>query len=278
MLNWLQDYPLLFTGLLCVVLQLSSWLWQIKTKNTDIVDITWSALIVLCGLVYFISANGNKFHSYLILLIPALWYSRLAWHLIARYQVNREDGRYKALREHWSYKGKIVLQFKLLLFFVFQAALAWMFSYPAYIIANLEQPPSIFDSFGMILLIISFLGVTLSDRQLIQFKKSQKANTQSNTVCNVGFWRYSRHPNYFFEWLHWFCYPLFGLSMNNLLSIDWIILLAAPFVMLLFLLKLTGIPYNEQQNLRSKGDAYRKYQKTTNKFFLGKPKAVEDIS
>ena len=273
MLNLITNNILLFTAALCLTLQLISWLWQVRTKNTDIVDITWSVLIVLCGIVYFLTSQGNSFHSYLIILVPILWYSRLAWHLISRYQVDHEDGRYQALRQHWSNNGNASLQTKLLLFFVFQAALAWLFSYPAYIVTNLNQEPSIFDSIGIALILVSFVGVALSDWQLSQFKKNNK---NKNAVCDIGFWRYSRHPNYFFEWLHWFAYPVFGFSSASWMSLNMLILFAAPLVMLVFLLKLTGIPFNEQQNIRSKGDAYRKYQKITNKFFLGKPKSLED--
>ncbi|NVJ66788.1 MAG: DUF1295 domain-containing protein [Gammaproteobacteria bacterium] len=264
-------HPLLITAGLCLLVQFISWLWQWKTNNTDIVDISWTILIVTCALVYFFTAQGEKFHSSIILLVPILWYSRLAWHLISRYQINHEDGRYQALRKHWQANGIAPLQTKLLFFFLFQALLAWFFSYPAYIISNLEQTFSAFDMAAILLLCVSLIGVTVADWQLSQFKKSGHKG-----VCNVGLWKYSRHPNYFFEWIHWFCYPLIGFSLETHLTIDGLILLLAPFVMLIFLFKLTGIPFNEEQNIRSKGDAYRRYQKTTNMFFLGKPKVLKE--
>lgn len=272
MLENLINQPLLLTACLCFLVQFISWLWQLKTSNTDIIDISWSLLIVVSGLVYFSTGQGDKFHLNIILLIPILWYSRLTWHLTSRYQVEHEDGRYQALRNHWSNNGKASLQIKLFAFFVFQALLAWLFSYPAYIIANLDKAFSYFDIAALFLVVGSFIGVTLADWQLSEFKKSGK-----HGVCTVGLWKYSRHPNYFFEWLHWFCYPLLGISFSTIFTIDSIILFIAPFVMLLFLLKLTGIPFNEEQNIRSKGDAYRRYQKVTNMFFLGKPKSLRRL-
>ena len=92
-------------------------------------------------------------------------------------------------------------------------------------------------------------------------------------TCCTGWWRYSRHPNYFFEWLHWFAYPLMGWG-GEYDHVLW----AAPVVMFIFLYWLTGIPFTEQQALRSRGDNYRLYQKTTNVFFPWWPKNHSDKS
>ncbi len=267
--------PLYLGLMLCLVVQACAWLWQVKFQNTDIIDICWSLMIVVCGLIYYMSSEVIGFHSAIILTIPVLWYSRLTWHLILRFNLQHEDGRYKALRAHWRKSGAHVAQAKFFLFFLFQGFLAWLFSYPAYIISNLQESFSIFDLIGLVILLISFIGVTVSDRQLAHYKKNP---ANKGTVCTVGLWRYSRHPNYFFEWLHWFSYPLFGLSAANFFTLDGIILIASPFLMLLFLLKLTGIPFNEEQNIRSKGSRYQEYQRVTNMFFLGKPKPLEELS
>lgn len=246
--------------ILCVGGQLIAWLWQVKTKNTDIVDITWALLIVVSGLVYVSLACGSGFHRYIVLLIPIAWYARLAWHLIDRYKIEHEDGRYQQLRAHWSNNT----QTKLFAFFMFQAVLAFAFSYPVYVIVSSSQSFDVFDGIGIAIAILSFVGVTLSDYQLRQFKRRQDSRGK---VCNTGLWRYSRHPNYFFEWAHWFAYPLIGWHAEQ----GWLLWIY-PVLMLVFLLKLTGIPFNEQQNIRSKGDAYREYQRQTNKFFLGPTK------
>ena len=254
------DASIIVVALLCVVGQLFAWAWQFHTKNTDIVDITWALLIVLSGLIYVAMAEGSSFHRYIVLLIPIAWYARLAWHLIDRYQVDHEDGRYQQLRAHWSENTQI----KLFVFFMFQALLAFAFSYPVAVIVSSSQSFDIFDAIGITIAGLSFIGVTLSDYQLRQFKRRQDSKGK---VCKKGFWRYSRHPNYFFEWTHWFAYPLIGWHAEQ----GWLLWIY-PVLMLLFLLKLTGIPFNEQQNIRSKGDAYREYQRQTNKFFLGPTK------
>ena len=83
-----------------------------------------------------------------------------------------------------------------------------------------------------------------------------------------GLWRYSRHPNYFFEWLVWIAYAMFALASPW----GWISL-ACPAVMLYFLLRVTGIPATEAQALKSRGDDYREYQRTTSAFVPRRPKA-----
>jgi hypothetical protein len=83
-------------------------------------------------------------------------------------------------------------------------------------------------------------------------------------VCREGLWRYSRHPNYFFEWLHWWAYVFLAIG-----SPLWWLPMLGVAVMFLFLTRVTGIPPTEAQALRSRGDAYRAYQRTTNAFFPG---------
>ena len=246
--------------IICIALQTLAWFWQLKTKNADIVDITWSLGIVICSLYYYFALEANQSASFLMLIFPGLWYLRLSFHLIARYKQQHEDSRYAFLRKHWAHKT----QFKFFLFFQFQALLIWIFVLPAYWMGDV---PMIW-SFNVVLAFvvggISLIGVTLSDQQLYRFK-SNKNNRKK--VCDVGLWKYSRHPNYFFEWCHWFVYPIL---LFNTPYFYWALIY--PFLMLIFLLKLTGIPFSEQQSLLNRGDTYRDYQNRTNKFFPWKPK------
>ncbi|AOE48970.1 DUF1295 domain-containing protein [Kangiella sediminilitoris] len=238
-----------------IVAQLLAWMWQVKTRHADIADIVWSGMLAFNGIVFFILSDANAIHRYALLVIPVAWYLRLFFHLVSRYDLQHEDGRYQHLRSHWNENTQV----KFLGFFIGQGLLISLFSIPAWALSYENAPFDTFDVIGIALVAISYLGVWLSDKQLAEFKKNK---AESETVCRKGLWRYSRHPNYFFEWLHWFAYPLFALNS------DWVWLLwIYPFLMLWFLIKLTGIPFNEQQNLRSKGEDYRQYQKETSMFF-----------
>jgi steroid 5-alpha reductase family enzyme len=102
------------------------------------------------------------------------------------------------------------------------------------------------------------LGESLADRQLARFR-ADPAN--KGKICQIGLWNYSRHPNYFFEWLVWVGYAVFALGSPW----GWLGFIA-PALMLHFLLNVTGIPMTEELSLKSKGDAYREYQRTTSAF------------
>jgi len=82
-------------------------------------------------------------------------------------------------------------------------------------------------------------------------------------------WAWSRHPNYFFEWIHWGGYVLLAAGG----PLVWLAVLGM-LVMLGFLTKVTGIPLTEARSLQSRGEAYREYQRTTSPFVPLPPKGV----
>ena len=111
------------------------------------------------------------------------------------------------------------------------------------------------------------LGLTirrLADAQLHRFKQDP---ANKGKTCQVGLWHYSRHPNFFFEWLIWVSYALYAMGSPSG-AWGWL----SPALMLYFVTKVTGIPATEAQALRSRGDEYRKYQQTTSAFFPWPPK------
>ncbi|MEO6596097.1 MAG: DUF1295 domain-containing protein, partial [Planctomycetota bacterium] len=79
-------------------------------------------------------------------------------------------------------------------------------------------------------------------------------------ACRRGLWRYSRHPNYFFEWLSW-C----GIGLVALPAAGWLALLQ-PVAMFGLVRFVSGVPFTELQALKSRGDDYRRYQQETNAF------------
>ena len=107
---------------------------------------------------------------------------------------------------------------------------------------------------------IAILGEATADRQLRRFG-ADPANR--GKVCDVGLWRWSRHPNYFFEWFGWLAYPLLAIG-----AWEWgWLALAAPACMYWLLAYVSGIPPLEEHMLATRGDAYRAYQARTSAFF-----------
>ena len=115
------------------------------------------------------------------------------------------------------------------------------------------------DWVGVLIWTIALVGEGLSDFQLARFRQRPESKGE---VCQDGFWKYSRHPNYFFEWLHWCAYVMLAITA----PLGWLTILA-PVAMWFFLNRVTGIPLTEIQAIKSRGEKYRRYQRTTNAFF-----------
>jgi steroid 5-alpha reductase family enzyme len=117
---------------------------------------------------------------------------------------------------------------------------------------------------GVALWLVAVVGESVADRELAAHRADP---SRRGATCRSGLWRYSRHPNYFFEWLHWWTYVIIAAGAPW-----WWVALAGPAVMTFFLFKVTGIPATEAQALATRGDDYRDYQRTTSVFVPWFPK------
>ncbi len=188
--------------------------------------------------------------------MAAIWGLRLAIHLLtSRIIGHPEEGRYQELRRQW--KTNIPLKF--LLFYEFQALLCVALAVPFLLASHNPDPGiSLVEWAAGLLWAIAMIGEATADAQLEAFK-SNPAN--KGHTCTAGLWRYSRHPNYFFEWLIWMAFALFAVGSPYG---AWGFF--SPALILYFLLKVTGIPATEAQALRTRGEEYRRYQQTTSAF------------
>lgn len=236
-----------------------AWLLQTRTKNSGIVDIVWAFGMAVAGVLYAYSGSAPLWLRLLLALLIVLWFGRLGIHILFRVLNENEDGRYKAMREWLGSRADIGF----LLFFQLQAGFIVLLSLPFFAVANTPEPNVAAVVSGLVIALIAFAGETSADAQLKNFRKNP---ANKGLVCREGWWKFSRHPNYFFEWLHWFAYPLMGFGGPYSY---WLWL--APVVILLFLLFFTGIPFTEQQALRSRGDSYKQYQQQTSMFFPWPP-------
>ncbi len=231
------------------------WLIHLPIKNAGIVDIGWSLGLAILAVLYASLGPGYGPRKWLIAGMAAIWGLRLAWHLFRRIVGHPEEGRYQQLRKEWGAH----IEIKFLGFFEFQAFLDLVLSLP-FLLAALNPQPRLswLEYAGVGIWLIAVIGESTADMQLASFKRAPENHGK---VCNAGLWKYSRHPNYFFEWLIWVAWALFALASPY----GWIALVC-PALMLYFLFKVTGIPATEAQALRSKGEAYRRYQETTSAF------------
>ncbi len=242
------------------------WLQQVRSRNAGVVDVAWAFLTPLVG-CWLILADDieNGARQYIIILLALIWGIRLGLYLHKRVSSETEDGRYRYMRE---YCGKYA-QPVMFVFFQLQATWTLLFALPFWAASrNTAASLNWLDYAGITVWLIALSGEWLSDRQLASFKKKTR---DRSLVCQEGLWHYSRHPNYFFEWLHWWAYVLIGYGSDY-----WILSWSGLIVMYVFITRITGVPYVEQQSLRSKGDAYRAYQQTTSSFFPMPPKKHVD--
>jgi steroid 5-alpha reductase family enzyme len=232
------------------------WLLQLRTSNAGIVDVGWATGIGIVGVVFAVTSDGDLPRRILAGSLIGIWSARLAVYLLVNRVLGQpEEGRYVTLRKAWGPMADL----KLLLFFQAQAILVVVFALPV-LVACLSNRPGLdaWDYLGAAIWLVAVSNTALADWQLTRFKRRPESRGKT---CREGWWRYSRHPNYFFEWLHWWTYAALAVG-----SAFWPVPVAAPLVMLYFLLFVTGIPPTEAQAVASRGEDYRAYQRTTSAF------------
>ncbi len=246
------------------VMMLILWAIHLVIKNAAIVDVGWAAGLGLLAIYYAAAGPGWVTRKWILATMAGVWSLRLAAYLLfTRVLGKPEEGRYVQLRQDW--KNNLPLRF--LFFFEFQALLDVALSLPFLIVClNAQSPLGLAEILGGAIWLIGMVGEATADQQLSGFKDNP---ANKGKTCQAGLWRYSRHPNYFFEWLIWVGFAVFAISS------PWGFLgIISPALILYFLLGLTGIPATEAQALRSRGDEYRDYQRRTSAFVPWFPKNV----
>ena len=238
--------------------------WAIATlrRNAGLVDIFWSLFFLLAAIGYAMSSAWIGLRAPLVLALVAIWSMRLALYLAARNWNAEEDHRYRAIRARndpgFAWKS-------LYLVFGLQAVLAWVIAAPLAGSFLSTEPLGLVSWVGAALACAGVACEALADAQLARFKANPD---HAGKVMDQGLWRYSRHPNYFCEWLLWFSYVALAAT-----SVWWPVALIVPVVLLLLLLMVTGIPYTEKRALASRGDDYRAYQRSTSPFIPWFPRS-----
>jgi len=232
------------------------WMLQRQSGNAAVVDLGWTASVPMLHLYLALATgHGHSPRHLLLVLLVSLWGLRLGGYLFwTRLRPGMpEEGRYVKLREEWG------PQFQRNLFWFYQAqALASLWLVGLFLPFYLDSSCSfgVWELAGLGVFLLGWAGVSLADRQLHAFKSQG-----NHGVCQVGLWNYSRHPNYFFESLLWMGWALYTQGAPGA-GWTWL----APLTIVHLVLNVTGIPPTEAQSLRSKGEAYREYQRTTSAF------------
>lgn len=268
---------ILFAFVVC----LPTW----RTGRMSYVDIGWPWGLTVIGILTWIYGEGDSLRVAIVSIAYIFAGSRMglgAIKLLISGHLDKELPRYEFQKKRWSKAGKtntaLAMQIEAIVQGVANAA---FLAFPPFIIAsNPSEEISIFEIIGIVIWLASFIMESVADAQKLKFLRAMKKSGARNTVCNIGLWQYSRHPNYFAEWMVWNAlviasipswlqlYPNMSVIIFVLLGVG---LLMTSRIMYVTLVTYTGAVPAEYYSVQ-KRPAYKDYQQTTNMFFPGPTK------
>lgn len=255
------DLPTLILALAPpVMIAVVVWGISLRLADVSIVDSIWSILIISAGFAYAMNIASWGWRDALILTLASAWALRLSAHITLRSLGEPEDRRYRAIRE----RNEPNFEFKsLYLVFLLQAVLAWIVSFALFGSLCADRSSLILDVVATALVVVGIVVQAVADWQLEQFKASPDS---TNRVLDSGLWRYSRHPNYFGEFVIWWGFFIFSVSAG----VGWTIV--SPLLMSVLLLRVSGVTLLES-DIQSRRPGYAEYVEKTNAFFPWFPKS-----
>ena len=232
------------------------WVLHKKFNQPMYCDLVWtSSFLPISLLIILTTTNILSYRDIILFLMIAIWSIRLSFLLIARIYSGKTDSRYQWLLKKWRNNATRNLA---ILFWV-QPILGLILSLPFYL--SLKNPAGYLDWNHWASLTIFIAGFLIEAYSDLSLKKHINSSNK-DLPCQKGLWKYSRHPNYFGEWLIWIAFSFFALNEPK----GWMGLLS-PILMFIFIYYLTGIPITENRLLARIGTPYKNYQQTTSSFF-----------
>lgn len=242
-----------------------AWVIQLGTRNGGWVDVFWTfgtgaACIVAALWPDGVGPSGaaSDARQVLVAVLVGVWSIRLGSYIATRVLGDaHEDKRYAGFRTEWG--GDFERNMYVLC--IVQAPAAALLSLSIYAASHGGASElGLRDLFGALVLIAGIIGEGVADDQMRRFRKT----ASQGSVMDRGLWSWSRHPNYFFEWMVWLAYPVIVLDIST----PWTWLsLVAPVMMFLLLRFGTGVPTLEKTMLASRGEKFRDYQNRVSAFF-----------
>ncbi len=231
-------------------------------RNASLADAGFCAGLGLVAVSFSLLATGERSRRVVVAAMVTVYAVRLAVHIVKNRILRvSEDQRYQTLRRKWngenSRSGWAECWF--LVYFLGQVAAVAIMSIPVLVLMSNPAPLwNVWEVWGCVIWALGVGGESVADYQLNRFRRNP--NNRGKT-CRRGLWRYSRHPNYFFEGVHWCAYVVMSIGLP-----EWWLTLVGPVVMIGALLTVSGIPLAEAQAMVSRGEEYREYQRTTSAF------------
>lgn len=246
----------LLSALVLLGVMTALWLVSLAVKDSSIVDLFWGAGFVLVSWLSVASAGASP-RGLLAAGLVSAWGLRLAGYLAWRNLGKGEDKRYQAMRRArgaaWWWKSFFIV-------FLLQGVLLWVVSLPLQVAASRGGPLSPWDALPVAVFAVGLAFEAVGDLQLARFKRTHKGQ-----VMDRGLWRYTRHPNYFGDFLVW--WGLYGVALVG--GGWWTVV--SPLVMSVLLMRVSGVTLLEQSMKARPG--YEDYVRRTSAFFPRPPRA-----
>lgn len=249
---------------LLVITAIMTVLWSVSViiRNVSIVDIFWGTGFVLVNLFYFFPADGLPLRKLILLLLVTIWGLRLSFYIAWRNNGKGEDFRYREFRKKYGEKRYWWISY--FQTFLLQGVLMWLISAPllgAQFFGN-EKGVSFFDFAGIVFWIIGFIFEAGGDFQLALFKSKPE---NKGKILDSGFWKYTRHPNYFGDSSVWWGYGLICIGAGSYIPV------AGSLLMTALIIKVSGVALLEK-SLASDKPGYNEYIRKTSSFIPWFPK------
>ena len=246
-----------------VLMMTIAWAVRMRTGQSGWIDALWSFATAAAGAGLALIAAQPHDHPqrvWLAAALVAIWGVRLGSHIARRASRGGDDPRYADLARSWG----TAFPRRLLMFLQIQALCGFGLAVAVFAGAHNPRPAlDVRDAIAALILGVAIIGEGLADAQLRRFAEDPK---HRGGVCDSGLWRWSRHPNYFFEWLGWLAWPVMAVDPSGAWPWGWAALVA-PVLIYWLLVHASGIPPLEAHMLRSRGQAFRDYMARTSPFF-----------
>ncbi|MGE0019506.1 MAG: DUF1295 domain-containing protein [Draconibacterium sp.] len=264
----MEFYQVYLQGLFLIVVFFTIvWGISVMLKNASIVDIFWGAGFVLVGVFYFIVTPDYSTRKILAVLLVTIWGLRLSIHIMARNMGKPEDYRYQEFRRH--YGEKRYWWFSYFQVFLLQGFLLWLISAPLLAISfYTEKPFGVIDFIALLVWIIGLVFEAGGDWQLALFK-ANPAN--KGKLLTTGFWKYTRHPNYFGDAAVWWGFAVLSIASGCSLPV------LSSVLMTWLIVKVSGVSLLER-TMKNTKPGFEDYIKKTNSFLPWFPKRIKSQS
>lgn len=205
-------------------------------KNNGLVDIAWGLGFVCIALATFRQFPTQGIPAEIITTVTIIWGSRLTFHLFKRNWNKSEDFRYANWRKEW---GRLVHVRAFFQVYLLQGAIMLLVALPIIVTNSSAAQASWIVYVGLVLWVIGFLFEAIGDAQLKKFISNPD---NRGKLMTKGLWRYTRHPNYFGEFVMWWGIWLISVSTGY-----GAYTIVSPLLLTFLLLFVSGIPMLEKK-------------------------------